>query len=102
MRPQSEVRISLAAALVDGPGTTRELACRVGCSIDLAKFTLRDMVKAGDARKTYTRVAGVCRPVPVYHRAVRATELARGDNGFKSLIAAWAGVPASCSMEAAM
>jgi hypothetical protein len=103
MRPQSEIRVDLSAALVDGPGTTRELAQRTGWSIGLTMIALRNMVSAGDARKEFRRVPGVCRPVPVYHRAVRAADqVGATSSGIQSLIAAWAAIPASLPMEAAM
>ena len=102
MRPQGEVRVALAAALIDGPGTTRELAARVGCSAAVAMVTLRDMVAAGDARKTFKRVPGVCRPVPVYHRSVRCADLSAAREGLQSLIAAWAAIPVQQPMEAVM
>lgn len=102
MRPQSEIRVDLAAALIDGPGTTRELARRTGWSVGLTMIALRNMVSAGDARKEFRRVAGVCRPVPVYHRAVRAADQVQHSAGFQSLIAAWAAIPLCQPMEAAM
>lgn len=97
MRPYGEARICMAAALMDGPGTTRQLATRTGCSQDLAMYTLRNMVAAGDAQKLKpARVPGVKRPVPVYARAIRQidTEPAN-DNPFISLISAWMGRPAA-------
>jgi hypothetical protein len=89
MRPQSEIRVCLSAALVEGGGTTRQLAQRTGWSIGLTREALNNMVKAGDARKRYVRVQGVCRPVPFYERGPLV-----------SLIAAWAARPAA--LEAAM
>ncbi len=103
MRPQSEIRVTLAAALVDGPGTTRELAQRTGWSIGLTREALNNMARAGDARKRYIRVPGVRRPVPQYVRAVRADDIAEAAQPYQSLIAAWMGRPAtSVPMGAAM
>lgn len=97
MRPYGEARICMAAALMDGPGTTRQLAARTGCSLDLAMYTLHAMVRAGDATKLApVRVPGVKRPVPVYARAIRQLdEVPENDNPFISLIAAWMGRPAA-------
>ncbi|MCU7370250.1 hypothetical protein PEC18_05040 [Paucibacter sp. O1-1] len=92
MRPQSEIRVTLAAALLDGPGTTRQLAQRTGWSIGLTRMALDNMCKAGDARKgAPVRVAGVRRPVPVYHRAIRRADAAAANDAAPliSLIAAW-------------
>lgn len=108
MRPHSEIRIDLAAALVDGGGTTKQLAQRTGWSIGLTRRALDNMVTAGDACKSRSvRVPGVKRPVPVYERALRADVHAANDEPYVSLIAAWARpltshvAPASL-MEAAM
>lgn len=92
MRPHSEIRVLLAAAMVDGGGTARELARRVCASHALVMETLNNMVKAGDACKPRSvRVAGVKRPVPWYERAVRADECAANDAPYQSLISAWLG-----------
>ena len=48
MRPQSEIRVTLAAALVDGAGTTKQLAQRTGWSIGMTRRALDNMVTAGD------------------------------------------------------
>lgn len=72
MRPTSEIRLTLAAALVDGGGTTRQLAQRTGWSSGMTRRALDNMVTAGDAAKlSSVRVAGCKRPVPVYTRAQR-------------------------------
>lgn len=99
MRPLSEIRLDLAAALIDGPGTTRQLAQRTGWAIGLTRTALDNMVRAGDATKPRTvRVPGCKRPVPVYERAVRQVDVvAANDSPYLSLIAAWAR-----PMEAAM
>ena len=90
MRPQSEIRVTLAAALIDGGGTTKQLAQRTGWSIGLTRRALDNMVTAGDAHKPRTvRVAGVCRPVPWYERACRAADLQAAAEPYISLIAAW-------------
>lgn len=100
MRPQSEIRVCLSAALVEGGGTTRQLAQRTGWSIGLTREALNNMTKAGDARKRYVRVPGVCRPVPFYERACRQV-LVSDSAPLVSLIAAWASRPA-CAVGAAM
>ena len=90
MRPQSEIRVTLAAALIDGGGTTKQLAQRTGWSIGLTRRALDNMVTAGDASKPRSvRVAGVCRPVPWYERACRAADLQAVPAPFMSLIEAW-------------
>lgn len=96
MRPQSEVRVTLAAALVDGGGTTTQLAQRTGWSIGMTRRALDNMVTAGDACKPRTvRVPGVKRPVPVYERALRPADAA-ACSGYAGvdLIMAWAGLAA--------
>ena len=71
MRPQSEVRVTLAAVLIDGGGTTKMLAQRSGWSIGATRRALDNMVTAGQAVKARSvRVVGVCRPVPWYERTV--------------------------------
>lgn len=97
MRPQSEIRICLAAALLSGPGTSRQLAARIGASVADTAKALNNMVSAGDACKPMSvRVAGVKRPVPVYARAQRSTDRAAANEGqLTSLIAAWAGISAA-------
>lgn len=94
MRPQSEIRVTLAAALVDGEGTTKQLAQRTGWSIGMTRRALDNMVTAGDVCKPRTvRVPGVKRPVPVYARAVRAADAAAGNvPAGVDLIMAWAGI----------
>ena len=96
MRPQSEIRVCLAAALMDGPGTCKQLAQRTGWSIGMTRRALNNMVYAGDARKPYSvRVAGVCRPVPVYERAAPAVQ---DHCPMASLIAAWVSQPMVAAM----
>lgn len=94
MRPQSEIRVTLAAALVDGGGTSKQLAQRTGWSIGMTMRALDNMVTAGDARKArMVRVPGVKRPVPVYERAVRPSDAAVGCGApGVDLIMAWAGL----------
>lgn len=92
-RPQSELRVMLAAALIDGGGTSRDLALRTGGSLEWTRETLNNMARAGDCRKRYVRVPGVCRPVPFYERAVRAAEAPADAAPLVSLIAAWASRP---------
>jgi hypothetical protein len=91
MRPQSEIRVTLAAALVDGPGTCRQLAQRTGWSVGLTRCALDNMVRAGDAAKpSSVRVVGVKRPVPVYVRATRIAAAESCGAHLTSLITAWA------------
>jgi len=93
MRPYSEIRVDLAAALVDGAGTTKQLAQRTGWSIGMTRRALDNMVTAGDVCKPHTvRVPGVKRPVPVYARAIRPQESRPSQDGYKDLILAWAGL----------
>lgn len=95
-RPQSEIRVDLMAALVDGPGTTRELAQRTGWAIGLTREALNNMVKAGDVRKGKpVHVRGVKRPVPVYERAVRVRDaLGTAHLSLHGVMAGWARWPA--------
>lgn len=108
MRPQSEIRVTLAAALLDGPGTTRELAQRTGWAIGTTRTALDNMVRSGDAVVARTvRMRGVKRPVPVYQRAVRAIDLqGASTEPLISLIAAWVRAPSPAGVvsvrEAAM
>lgn len=95
MRPTSDIRLALAAALMDGPGTCRQLAQRTGGSVAVVREALNNMVRAGDAAKPRdkrVRIPGVKRPVPVYVRALRqADAAAANDAPFHSLISAWMG-----------
>lgn len=91
MRPQSYIRVDLAAALIDGGGTSRDLVQRTGWSRYLTMRTLDSMVTAGDVRKArYVRVPGCKRPVPWYERAVRPADTARASEPMVDLISAWA------------
>lgn len=107
MRPHSDVRVDVAAALVDGPGTVLQLAQRTGWSVAAVRTALDNMVRAGDATNEVcppVRRAGVCRPIPVYSRSHRL-EVVRGPfNPVQGLIEAWARLPAypDLAMEAAM
>lgn len=104
MRPQSEIRVCLSAALMEGPGTTKQLAQRTGWSIGMTMTALHNMVRAGDAKKLPpVRVPGVSRPVPVYARALRSVDAAAGSSQpMQSLIAAWAGLARPVQMGEAM
>jgi len=95
MRPWSEVRCDLEAALIEGGGTTRQLAMRTGWSVGRTREALNNMARAGDVLKTSRREPGVRRPVPVYSRQVRRDAAAQDDAPMVSLIAAWAGVVAT-------
>lgn len=103
-RPQSDVRIALAAELVDGPGTTRELWRRIGCEwpLEQVRKTLKHMVVAGDASsRERIVVPGVRRPVPVYRREVAVRVVCPREtpgHGMRDLIAIWAGIAAPQSM----
>ena len=91
MRPQSEERITLSAVLLDGGGTSRELAARGLMSKAAATRVLDNMVRAGDAAKTrMVRVPGVRRPVPWYERAIRQADMASANEPMQSLLQAWA------------
>lgn len=98
MRPHSDIRIDTAAALLDGPGTTRQLAQRTGWSIGLTRRVLDNMCTAGDVHKPHSvRVAGVKRPVPVYER-VPLCAAANTTEHIASLISAWVGRPMEATM----
>ena len=100
MRPQGEVRVAVAAALLDGPATCRELAMRTGWSIGRVRGALMDMVRAGDvALADPVRRAGVKRPVPVYRRAQREAAVREE---VPDLVSIWAGLarPMGVRMEA--
>jgi predicted ArsR family transcriptional regulator len=72
MRPQGEVRTTVAEGLSAGPGMTRELAQRVGLDVQATRKTLDNMRNAGQVVVVgEERVPGVRRPVPVYDLAER-------------------------------
>ena len=82
--------MAVAAALVDGPATCRELAMRTGWAIRNVRMALMDMVRAGDvALTTPVRRPGVDRPVPVYVRACRQ-QAVRVE--VPDLVSLWAGL----------
>lgn len=90
-RPQSAVRVDMAAALAVRPGTVRELAQRTGWAIHHAQWAVRNMVAAGQAAKLYSvRRAGCRRPVPVYGTAPEPVQ-ASGSAwaGMAQVVAAW-------------
>jgi hypothetical protein len=91
MRPQSEVRVDVAAALLDGPGTVKQLAQRTGWSIGKVRTALDNMVRAGDAREVArVRVPGVKQTVPVYGRAVRVADvIAVGHQAVAQVLGGW-------------
>jgi hypothetical protein len=88
MRPQSEIRVAISAALMDGPGTVKALATRTGWSIRMVRAALNNMQTAGDAY-VIQRPPGVRGRYAVYARAVRDTGPAN-ESPFQSLIQAWA------------
>jgi hypothetical protein len=95
MRPQSQCRVETSAALMDGPGTSKEIAQRTGWSIGATREALHSMVRAGDARVSQQiRVKGVKRPVPVYVRAVRVLDVATAPTSAVAMLQAWARWPA--------
>ena len=96
MRPYSEIRVCLTAALMEGGGTTRQLAQRTGWGIGPTREALNNMARAGDVIKKTTRVPGVCRPVPVYERVVH-----QASDGFCTLLEAWMGTMQHESSEGA-
>jgi hypothetical protein len=103
MRPQSPIRVDLAAALIDGGGTTRQLAQRTGWSIGLTCTALNNMVQAGDACKPRTvRVPGVKRPVPVYEKAVRTDDQNHSHQALGAILAGWSRWPAYAGAGATM
>ena len=89
MPARGEVRDALCMALRGREGTTRELALRAGVGVTRTMYTLRDMVRAGEAHVVdQTRVPGVKRPVPVYGLAMDGDAV--GDGGVDwSLITCW-------------
>ena len=91
MRPHSDIRVDLAAALVDGPGTCRQLAQRTGWSIRLTRTALDNMVRAGDAAKLEpVRERGVKRPVPVYGKGCRISDALRAPHeSLAGVLAGW-------------
>ena len=97
MRPHSEIRVCLAAALLDGEGTTKQLAQRTGWSIGLTMRALDNMVRAGDVEKgAPVRLPGVKRPVPVYQRSLKRLDACAANQApYVSLIEAWATRPAA-------
>jgi hypothetical protein len=102
-RPFCEERLALEAALVDGPGTSRQLAQRSGVGFKAATATLHNMCTAGDAVKTHSvRVAGCKRPVPVYARALRAcmAQDSAESEPINDLISAWYQRPAAVVLQA--
>jgi len=104
-RPFCEERLALEAALVDGPGTSRQLAQRSGVGFKAATATLHNMCTAGDAVKTHSvRVAGCKRPVPVYARALRGDDAdaaaALAGEPINELITAWYQRPAVLPVQA--
>jgi hypothetical protein len=92
MRPASEIRMDLAAALVDGGGTTRQLAQRTGWAIGMTMTALDNMARAGQVHKRLVRVPGVKRWVPFYERAPLHADVPQAPH--LSLIAAWSAAPA--------
>lgn len=107
MRPWSNARLTVAAALIDGGGTTAQLATRTGLAQLLVMRVLDDMVRAGDAAKACTtRVAGVRRPVPVYERTWRVEDHHAANDDSAAPLAAvmgcWGRGTAWQPMEAAM
>lgn len=83
--------MAMAAGLGAGPGKTIDLALRTGVGVSVARWTLRDMVRANEVVVIGTeRVAGCKRPVPVYDLARCVPEGPRID---WSLIDCWAAWP---------
>lgn len=95
MRPHSEIRVGIAAALVDGPGTCRQLAQRTGWSIAMTRTALDNMVRAGQAAKPRSiRVAGVKRPLPVYARPALLSNPTPAHAELSSALQGWTRWPA--------
>lgn len=95
MRPQSECRVDVAAALVDGPGTVKQLAQRTGWSIGKVRTAVDNMVRAGDAEEVgRVRVPGVKQRVPVFGRAVRVQDaICTGHIAVGAVLSGWARWP---------
>jgi hypothetical protein len=94
MRPQSSTRLAIAAALIEGEATCRDLARRAGVPELAARVALNNMVGAGQVDKVRrVRVPGCNRPVPVYGRRPDASNDG-GDGGVLDLISVWAGLRA--------
>jgi len=99
-RPAAEVTVVLMAALIDGPGTTRELAARTGLNVRAVMMSLDNLVRRGEVCKLAqpARVQGVKRPVPVYARPHEQGDTADEAlptvmvGGMCNLIAAWVGI----------
>lgn len=92
MRPQSEVRLAVSAALVDGPGTTKQLAQRTGWSIGLVRKVLDNMAQAGEAYVSHVVVQrGARRRVPVYARKAWVPEVRREAGPALDLSRLWHG-----------
>lgn len=108
MRPHSALRADLSAALIDGGGTSRQLAERIGrpySNDDRAlRDTLRAMRVAGEVHAPRSvRLPGVKRPVPVYERAPAPQQSPA--EGWQTLLQAWMRPSVMASdeaMEAAM
>ena len=92
MRPQSEVRLAVSAALVDGPGTTRQLAQRTGWSVGLVRKALDNMAQAGEAYVSHVvQQRGARRRVPVYARKAVVAQPVRLPGAMLDLARAWHG-----------
>lgn len=97
-RPVSAETVAILAALVDGPGTSAELAARCGMERGAAMVTLDNLVRRCEVDKLEPiRVQGVKRPVPVYARAEpedieECGEAGQSTGGVHDLIAVWAGL----------
>jgi hypothetical protein len=99
-RPFCEERLALDAALVDGPGTSRQLAQRSGVGFKAATSALNNMCTAGDVVKIHSvRVPGCKRPVPVYARCCRAQDSAESEP-INDLISAWYQRPVAVALQA--
>lgn len=105
MRPQSDLRVIISAVLIDGGGTTRQIAQRTNGSVSQTREALNNMCRSGDAAKTRSiRVRGVRRPVPWYERADRAAGQPCRASPMHDLIATWSrcALPAQTMCEASM
>lgn len=96
-RPASLATVAVLAALVDGPGTTADLAQRLGMDRLAVMWALHNLCARGEVVKAeLVRVRGVKRPVPVYARADPDEDDIGGDGracgGVHDLIAVWAGL----------
>lgn len=90
MRPPGPCRMDTLAALVDGPGTTREIAQRTGWAIGDTRQALKRLRKSGEVVMLEPiKARGVKRPVPVYGKAETAPEPQASSADALAMLQAW-------------